>query len=389
MNGFGFSFTESATGSLLQWVATGLVCIALFVGAKGPAAHAQSPDLGLGTSDRPIEVFVAPLYQQVSDGETEISSFSTRVGTTVPLGERTTLRGHINYAQLTAENQPTVSGLADAYLSAFHTIPFESSQLVVSVDTRLPTGTQELTSDAFATTVLTSQRPYRFAVPVLGQGWMVAPGITWVQVMSDRMSLGLGVSARYQGGYRPTANSAEDYVPGNEGELSLGIDYRLNDISTLALDLSGTYFGTDTEGDLDRFEARYNVSARAQYQWAPTYHALRIQARYENWPESRFVPVLLTQDGFDEGEPVGQQVLPSVMSMAVGYTARASSRAHLGGRVDVHHYAETTRFDATTVARVQATPRFRFDPVRLTPNVSYTLGDFSGFEAGLRTTVQF
>jgi hypothetical protein len=58
-------------------------------------------------------------------------------------------------------------------------------------------------------------------------------------------------------------------------------------------------------------------------------------------------------------------------------------------RGGVSHYTATNRFDAQTIARLQAVPRLQWNDTVLTVHTTYIVGSFTGFEAGLRTAIQF
>lgn len=349
--------------------------------------YAQAPTLE-EPSGRPVEVVVDPAYQQVDDGELSLRMWSTRTRITVPLWERTTVQGSIRYAQATSETLPSVHGSTDLRLRVQHVMPVRRGRLVAGFDVDIPTGTQELTANELRTTIRTSQRPYGFRVPTFGQGWEVAPTVTWAFPVNTNLALGLGLSGEYRAGYRPLANSAADYVPGNEVEARVGGDYRLSEGSTFALDGTATYIRPDTEDGQSRFEARYTASVRAQYMRQRNDHVLRVQARYEGWPESRYRPVLLTDDGIGTGEPITRRVLPSVWTTAVGYTRSLESRAVLGLRADIAHYTATNRFDAQTTGRMQVAPRLQWPSFTLTVHAALTVGSFTGFETGLRSAVR-
>jgi len=170
--------------------------------------------------------------------------------------------------------------------------------------------------------------------------------------------------------------------------VQAGIDYQVGNASTIALDGTGTYITPDTEEGQTRFDAKYTLAIRAQYLWQRDGQVLRTQARYESWPESRFRPVLLTEEGADTGEEQSQQVLPSIWSSAVGYTHVLTDRVHLGLRADVQHYTSTNRFDATTVGRLYVAPRLQWKTVTVGMHAAYSLGNFTGFETGLRTALR-
>ncbi|PEN07946.1 hypothetical protein CRI93_05740 [Longimonas halophila] len=364
----------------------------LLVGCVGllgsSTVQAQAPALERD-SERMAELVVAPVYQHVDDGTTQLDAWSSRIQLTVPLLARTVVQSSIQYGLSTGEALSTVQGFTDLQLRVQHTALVRQGRLVVGVDANVPTGTEALTARELRTTIQTSQRPYGFQVPTFGQGWSVAPVVTWAVPATQNLALGVGLSGRYQGGYRPLASSTADYVPGHEVELRLGGDYRIGADATVALDGTATYIAPDTEGGQTRFEAKYTTSVRVQYLWQRRSQAIRLQARYESWPESRYRPVLLTEENVGTGAPVTQQVLPSIWQSAAGYTQSLVGPLGLGLRGGVSHYTATNRFDAQTVGRLQVAPRLQWDDTTLTVYTAYTGGSFTGFEAGLRTAIQF
>lgn len=371
--------------SVCGWVALLVGCVGLLGSAP---VQAQTPALERG-SNRMAELVIAPVYQHIDDGAMQLDAWSSRMQLTVPLPHRTVMQSSIQYGLATGEALSTVHGLTDLQLRVQHTALVRSGRLVVGVDANVPTGTEALTARELRTTIQTSQRPYEFRVPTFGQGWSVAPVVTWATPVTQDLALGIGLSGRYQGGYRPLTSSTADYVPGHEVELRLGGDYRIGEATTVALDGIATYIAPDTNGGQTRFDAKYTTTVRAQYLWQRRSQAVRVQVRYESWPESRYRPVLLTGDTIGIGAPITQQVLPSIWQGAAGYTQSLIGPLGLGLRGGVSHYTATNRFDAQTVARLQAAPRLQWDDTVLTVHTTYTAGSFTGFEAGLRTAIQF
>ena len=371
--------------SVCGWVVLLVGCVGLL---GSGIAQAQTPALERD-SERMAELVVAPVYQHIDDGAMQLDAWSSRMQLTVPLPYQTVVQSSIQYGLATGEALSTVHGLTDLQLRVQHTTSVQSGRLVVGVDASVPTGAEALTTRELRTTIQTSQRPYEFRVPTFGQGWSVAPAVTWAMPVTQDLALGVGVSGRYQGGYRPLVNSTADYVPGHEVEMRLGGDYRIGEATTVALDGIATYIAPDTDGGQTRFEAKYTTAVRAQYLWQRRSQAVRVQARYESWPESRYRPVLLTEDTIGTGAPVTKQVLPSIWQGAAGYTQSLIGPLGLGLRGGVSHYTATSRFDAQTVVRLQAAPRLQWDDTVLTMHTTYTAGSFTGFEAGLHTAIQF
>ncbi|MGM0705771.1 MAG: hypothetical protein ACQETP_07625 [Bacteroidota bacterium] len=380
--------TQRVRTTALRAAAVWVSMLVLAMMATVVPSYAQTPDIERSDA-RPVHVVIAPVYEQVDDGSTSLRSWSTRTQLTVPIRERTMVQGSIQYGHTTGDSFTSVHGPTDLKLRVQHTVPVRQGRIVAGLDANLPTGTDELTADELRTTIQTSQQPYGFRVPTFGQGWSVAPTVTWAVPVSEQAAIGVGLSGRYEGGYRPLANSATDYVPGNEVEVQLGLDYRLSEASTVALDGTGAYITPDTENGDTRFDVRYTASVRAQYLWQHDEQVVRAQVRYENWPESRFRPILLSEDGVDTGSEQTQRVLPSIWSGAVGYTRTLTDRVQLGLRTDIQHFTSTNRFDAATLGRLLVAPRVQWDPVTMGVHGAYTLGSFTGFETGLRTTFQF
>lgn len=371
------------------WVAVCVGCLGVVAALPG---QAQTPTLER-SADRMAELVVAPAYQHVDDETTQLDAWSTRMQLTVPVLARTMVQGRIQYGLTTGETPSqvlsTVQGFTDLQLRVQHVERIRQGQLVLEVDADLPTGAEGLTARELRTTIQTSQRPYGFRVPTFGQGWAVAPSVTWAMPLSTDLAIGMGVAGRYRGGYRPLASSTADYVPGHEVEVRLGADYRLSNASTVALDGTATYITPDTESGETRFDAKYTAAVRAQYMWQRDEQAVRVQARYESWPESRYRPVLLTDDRVGTGAPVTRKVLPSVWQSVAGYTRTIAGPLGIGLRTSLAHYTATNRFDAQTVARMQVAPRLQWEDTTLTVHTTYTTGSFSGMEAGLRTAIRF
>src|SRR5690606_28120510 len=115
-----------------------------------------------------------------------------------------------------------------------------------------------LSSEEFRTSVLLSQHVYGFRVPVLGQGFNAAPGLTVAVPVSDRVVVGVGFAYQYRGAFEPL-DDGRSYDPGDEVLVTGGLDAALSDTWTISGDASYALYQTDRLDDEDRYRSGTKV----------------------------------------------------------------------------------------------------------------------------------
>src|SRR4030042_3523372 len=109
----------------------------------------------------------------------------------------------------------------------------------------MPTGRKKLSMDEFITSYQISLNQYNFAVPNFGQGFNLAPGISWARPLKANIVFGAGISYQYRGPFEPFAGMSGKYDPGDEILLTGGLDFRLTETSTFSTDMIWNSYGAD------------------------------------------------------------------------------------------------------------------------------------------------
>lgn len=356
----------------------------LLTGALAPA-HAQigtSAADALTSQERPTRIAFRPTYQWYEDGDQVITEWSAPVVAVVPFQDRWQLSVRGGGAWAGGDDLETLSGLTDLRVALSYAQPVSDGSLIVTANVSAPTGKQELTREEFNTARLLSRNLYRFRVPSFGQGLGAGTGLTWAVPVTDAVVVGIGGMFRYHGSYTPTAASQTEYDPGEEGRITGGVDIRLGDGSAVSADASFYVYGTDTAGNVDRFSAGNQVSARVQYlrQWGQ--NALRITGHYRNQEKST-IPLR-------QGDDRALQVLPTRALVRGQYTVGFSGAVDLEVTAAGRWYDETSVYDDQTIGTVGLAPHVSLgDVIRVSPRAAYTTGSITGLEGGLGLTAEF
>lgn len=366
------------------------LAVLLLTALTGQVGYAQDGSGLLRSQDQPLRVSVTPVYQQFTDGGQTVSQLSSQLAMVIPLGQRFQVRARGNYASVEGNNLTRINGLNDLRGTITYARPIGDGSLVFNVNANLPVGKRELSPDQLRTTTFTSNNFYDFKVSSFGRGLGVAPSLTAAFPLTDRLVFGVGGAYQHQRGYRPSQGMEELYVPGDAVEMKGGLDYQLGRSSLLGVDVAFQYHQTDRVGELDRFESGNKLVGRARYLVRDGFTSFRILARYANWEESRFLPLLRTTDGFTTGNPVHRSVIPSHGMGVISYRTRFDWGLRLSTRVAGHRYSETDTFDAKTVGSIRVSPSVQIaQTLILAPHAKYTAGSFTGIEGGVRLEVRY
>lgn len=245
---------------------------------------------------------------------------------------------------------------------------------VASLSVNLPSDAGTLTAEEAATAFLVSQGFYDFRLPSLGQGFNVAPGLTWAFPLSDRLALGVGVAYQYRGAFQPRREVADGYDPGDEVLLTGGLDYRLGEASAFALDLTYAAYGADAWGAAS-YRTGNAATVTAQLNTTVRRHDVRLLGRFRAKAASS-LPAEATAFGADAAIPTHGRALAHVR-LALG------PRFYLGVLAQGRTYAASDVFGAKALVDGRLMPELKLSSgVTLHGRVSATVGDLNGFEVG-------
>lgn len=374
----------SSLSGTFRGLVGGILVVLLGIGsARGVQAQGQGPTLR--SVDRPARVSIDPTYQwyETSEGAT-LTQLSTRLSASVPIGQRVTVQARGSYAQMGGEDLTRVRGLTDVQGRVTYARPVGEGSVVLSMGVNAPTGKQGFNDDEMVTTRALSQNYYDFEVSSFSRGLSVGPQVTWAFPIGDNFAVGIGGTYKYQRGFRPTTELAEDslYVPGDGVGMNGGFDYKITSQSALGLDVSFRRYGTDQTGGVARFDAGTRMTGTLRYLLRDGFTSVRVLARYANWEESEFA--------FQLEEPRRGQVIPSHGLLLASYQTRLTERLRLTTRASGHWYDETVQAGAKTLGRLYVSPAIQLgDVLSVAPHGRATYGSHLGVGGGVRIAAEF
>ncbi len=206
-----------------------------------------------------------------------------------------------------------LSGLSDTWLRSTYT--FLDNQAVASLGLGLPTGRTELDSSETNVSKLISQNALKFRLPVFGQGLTLSAGVMYVYSINEKMTIGAGVNYVFRGKYKYSKLVSDDYNPGDQFGLNLGLDYIIIPKLRSNVDFIFNYYTTDKLNNTKMFlsGAKFSTKMGFQYQvsfgylWLRAYY--RSKAKNETWNGQALVPDEknnnITQKELDLGAKMG------------------------------------------------------------------------------------
>jgi hypothetical protein len=355
-------------------------CLLAVTSSTDVLARQNAVDL---TSQRqPTSVSMMGVYQSYEeDGLLSMSQLSFPLVIDVPLGRRLRLNAWANRMQTEGEGVQSLSGFSDAQVILSFAQPLGSGSLVVSMGANVPTGGSELTAEEFETVILLSQAAYDYRVPSLGQGLGLSPSVTWAFPVSRSVVAGIGASFQYRGSYKPLGALEDEYVPGDEILMTVGLDTRLSRTTALSLDMTYAIYAADRLGEKDIYEAGNKITTSFLIRGYRGFDEWRLVGLYRNRAKSDELAgtSLVTEE---------QRTVPNEVMLRASYGLRVNSVLTTTLQAEVHLFDETEIYPKRSVVDLGVTPSFRVSPrVTFLSRFVATLGTVSGFEAGAGLSV--
>ena len=355
--------------------------VLLTLGIVGaPSGQAQL----LSSQRQPVLVSASGYYQRYTDEGRRLSEVSFPVSVYLPMGQQFALSVQTGRARASAEDLESVSGFDDVQVTLNHARRIGDHSLVFSLGANLPSGESELTRDEFQTSVVLSRNFFPFHVPSFGQGFSVAPGVTWAVPLSDNFILGAGIVARFQGSYKPLADMEESFTPGDEILFAGGFEVRFTPTITFSTDLAHVDHQADTIGDEEQFSLGSQTTVRLRGRAYFGFDELRLVAHYLRQGESR----ILNEEG-----RTARQTVPNQSLLLASYRRRFSQVFYVTALGQGRFFGTTEGFrsllggdlstDSKTMVDLGVMPEVQLtENVRLIGRFLYTFGDITGLEAG-------
>ena len=349
--------------------------------AIAATSHAQAPSgeetapLYIGSEWTPLRVTTLAVYQHYDDNGTTVSQVTLPVSVFVPVTPDVGFSLRTGYASSDGSGMTTISGFADAQLALSHNRTLGPGSAVASISVNLPSGDGTLTQAESETAFLVGQGFYRFRLPSLGQGFNVAPGLTWAVPLGVNYAAGVGVAYQYRGPFEPRAELDDSYDPGDELLVTAGLDARVSESSTIAVDVSYAHYQADTWMGLD-YTTGDAITLTAQWTEVVGPHEVSVLGRVRHKEESTVPAATSAFLGLDATVPDQGRLLGHARF-------RVSSRLRIGALVQGRFYSESAAFDARTLYDVGLVPEFDIARgLTLLGRIGGTFGTLQGINVG-------
>ena len=358
-----------------------IMLIFLFIGNSGFTQESNP-----GNSQLTF-IQILPYYQswksEIAAGNNEfesISQMSNIFSINYPFSRTFALSLRGAYAKATGDVY-NLSGFCDSQLALKYRLL--KYNLVLDAGINIPHGKEKLTPDEFNTSRIISQNIFRMHVPNLGQGLNFYAGTAWAHPVSDYMVIGLGASYQVRGEYQPGSNNLMKYHPSDEFLLTGGLDYRLTENSSVSLDMTGIFYGSDKVDNQEIFAAGRRVITNLMYRYAFSYDLLSFLILYRDQA--------LDELKGDLASGENDKVNPNLLAVVAKYHHRISRVLNLAYIIDARLYEKTSSpFSGYQIYALGLEPLIRIStqfevPIRLIFYTGKNKGgtNITGFETGV------
>jgi hypothetical protein len=263
-----------------------------------------------------------------------------------------------------------LSGFSDSQISVTQKLPDYS--LILNGGINIPSGKTKLTSNEFDASRIISQDIFTMKTPNFGQGLNLFLGGTYAYPLSAKAVIGGGISYQIKSEYQPLSDTSYKYQPSNEITLTGGLDYKLNEISTLTGDVTGIFYGSDKIDGKKIFSSGNRIVSRIMYRQYFGYNLLTAMLLYRN----------LALDKLEGNYAVveNEKYSPNQLYLGAFYNQRFNSRVRLEYGVFGSFYEKTSAyFSGYNIFGISISPVFRIAPKFSIPvYIKYAAGSASG-----------
>lgn len=203
-------------------------------------------------------------FEYWSSGDDKISEW------VLPLIVRYSASDYLNFTLI---NQPTMAtldrpsgnfslnGLTDTRLGASYL--FAGETMLATAGVNLPTGKTELDAEALAVAQVIPLHALGLRTTYFGGGLDLSAGLSAAFSLNDWV-FGAGAGFVRTGSFKPVRGS-DDYNPGDELSLTIGLDRSLGEDSKFLADFTYTLYTTDTFQGVDYFKSGPRLLFDARY----------------------------------------------------------------------------------------------------------------------------
>lgn len=329
---------------------------------------------------------ITPLFQRWSLDSASISETSAGVFLYQPLTRAASVSLRGSFAA-TGGDVTGLSGLTDIHLSGNYY--WENPGLVFGLTIGVPSGRKKLSLGEFQTSAVLAENVFRFQVPTFGSGFNVTPNIMWALPLSEDVVFGLGAAFQYRGEYTPIEN-AGTFKPGDEILGTFGLDVRVAEVSSLAIDIVYTRYGKDKLNGVDVFASGDKIRAAAQFRTSFDQNDLLVLATFRSKAKA--------EAGFGGAlSPLQQRLTPNQGELLVAYAVRFSPRFTTQFQIEGRFFEKTPAFfSGYTLVGIGAVPEVALsDDVGVPLRLRYFYGTaesgrtLNGLEAGLGLVMRY
>ena len=339
-------------------------------------AGGTTDGLYLTNEQPPVQVSTSALFQYFEEGDTTLTQLTMPLAVFVAPHPRLGLSMRVAATSIEGDQLTSVFGPADAQAALSYLLPLGAASAVASVAANLPFGEAALSRSERSTAFLLGQNFYDFRLPSVAQGFNVAPGLTVAVPLNARVAVGAGVVYQVRGSFEPLRFDESEYDPGDELLVTAGLDVRLGEEGSVALDGSYIYYTEDTFGDL-AYTTGDAVAVTAQWSGPVGAHRARLLGRVRHKAESEIPPEVGAFLGLDATVPTQGRVLGEVRF-------DLSPRLALGTFVQGRHYTESEAFSAKTLVDAGLAPEYLVGRgLTITGRLGATAGSFWGAHGGV------
>lgn len=363
-------------------LALSLALLAAGAPTAQPTAGGAATPLYTGAERPPAQVSLSTLYQRVEGDGVELSQLSVPLGLFLPITRDLGFSLNAYYAASDGPDMAGVDGFADAQAALSYRVPVGAGSAVLSVGVNAPGGGAALTAEKAETAFLIGQGFYAFRLPTLGQGFNVAPGVTYAVPVGERVVLGVGALYQVRGPFEPRAEIDDAYDPGDEVLLTGGADVQIAPGASLALDVTYIGYGTD-EWVGQSYQTGDAVAVTARWAQAVGPHEVVVLGRVRRKAETEVPPETAAFLAADAAVPTQGRVLASAR-------LRLSPAVRLGVAAQGRYYDASDVFSEKALVDLLLTPEVAVSRgAALVGRLGGTLGDIQGLEAGAGVVVRF